>query len=207
MITERKAISAMFDDLQEEKRQLKSNYRHDLAQIEERQERLLERLERLDKIDRDEIDVESTITELMSLSEKLSDLIPHVPANVLIEKTAEKMAAASMEGNGPEILVENEEKSQSVIDLNEAPGIIPKPHKMKDILYAISDVLQDKQLTSREIEIELKERYGWEWSSFPVSFSNWRTKHPNIINKSGRNYSSAVNSKTSDENEKVPVLM
>lgn len=212
MITERKAIAAMFDDLQEEKRQLKTNYRHDLAQIESRQERLLERLERLDKLDRDEIDIESTITDLMSLTEKISGLIPDIPANVLLEKTAEKMAAASMEGNGPKILVEKKEEPEPVINLKEAPGISPKPSNMKDTLYAIADALQDKYLTAREIEEILKDKYGWEWASFTASFSNWRTKHPNIILQSGRSYTSALYNREKkqidhNESDKIAVLM
>lgn len=203
MITERKAIAAMFEDSQEEKRQLKANYRQDLAKIEEFQKGLLERLARLDKEDRDEIDIEGTVNELMSLSDKLCNLIPDIPANLLLEKTAEKMAAASLEGNGPEILIEeNKEESQPVIDLKEAPGIKPMPYSKKEILYVVSDFLEDKYLGIREIEDHLKNQYGWEWASFPASFSGWRMKYPNIINKKGNKYTSAIHNSEKKDDKK-----
>lgn len=197
MITERKAIEEMLEDLRAEKRQLKANYREDIGQIETRQERLLERLERLDKIDRADIDAESTINQLTNITDKLSGLIPDIPAHLLLEKTAEKMAAVSIE-DAPQILIEPKEEkaekedNQSVIKKDKKAGIIPRPHSMKDILLAISDILQDRHLSSKEIEQELKEKYRWEWGAFQTSLSNWRNKHPNIINKIGRKYSSAI---------------
>lgn len=194
MITERKAIEEMLEDLRSEKRTLKANYRDDISQIEARQERLLERLERLDKIDRADIDAESTINHLTTITDKLSGLIPDIPAHLLLEKTAEKMAAVNIE-DAPQILMEQKEEkeeTQSIIKKEKKVGIVPRPHSMKDILLAISDILQDRHLSSKEIEKELKEKYRWEWGAFQTSLSNWRNKHPNIINKIGRKYSSAI---------------
>ncbi|MEP9408587.1 hypothetical protein ABKP09_19910 [Peribacillus frigoritolerans] len=213
MITERKAIEEMLEDLRSEKRTLKANYRDDISQIEARQERLLERLERLDKIDRADIDAESTINELTKVADKLSDLIPHIPANILLEKTAEKMAAVNIE-DAPQIFIEDKEKeekeeNQSIIKKEKKVGkvgIVPRPHSMKEILLAISDLLQDRHLSSKEIEKELKDKYRWEWGAFQTSLSNWRNKHPNIINKVGRKYSSAIHSqktKPTENHDKV----
>lgn len=204
MITERKAIEEMLEDLRSEKRTLKANYRDDISQIEARQERLLERLERLDKIDRADIDAESTINVLSSITNKLSDLIPDIPAQLLLEKTAEKMAAASLvEEERPEILIEEKkEESQPVINLEEAPGIKPKPYSKKEILYVVSDFLQDKYLGIREIEDHLKNQYGWEWATFPASFSGWRNKYPNIINKEGLKYTSAIHNSEKKDDKK-----
>lgn len=201
MITERKAIEEMLEDLRSEKRTLKANYRDDISQIEARQERLLERLERLDKIDRADIDAESTINELTKVADKLSDLIPHIPANILLEKTAEKMAASKID-DVPQISMEQkEEEKPSVIKKEKKIGIVPRPNNMKEILLTIADMMQDRKLTSREIEAELKKKYKWEWGAFTTNLSTWRRECPNILIKDGRKYSSALHSQKTKSTE------
>lgn len=56
MELERKALESMFNDLQTEKRELKENYRLDLAEIENRQFQILDRFKRLDDWNREQIE-------------------------------------------------------------------------------------------------------------------------------------------------------
>lgn len=56
MELERKALESMFNDLQIEKKELKENYRKDLAEIENRQFQILDRFRRLDDWERDQVE-------------------------------------------------------------------------------------------------------------------------------------------------------
>jgi len=174
-------LTRLFEDLQEEKRQLKANYRQDKSDLEERQERILDRLERLDKEDKDLIDVEGVMVSLSDTANKLSGLIPDIPVDVLLEKTAEKMAELE-----PNILIPEEEPMKVI----EESGIKPRPWRSKEVMEFVTDLLIEhgQPMTSKEIEEQLKSRYGWEWKSFAASFSKWRKEYPNMIVKKGMKY-------------------
>lgn len=203
MITERKAIQEIFDDLQRERKELKANYRADLARIEERQELLLERLARLDNIEREAVDSESLLQEMQRIAGKMAECIPDIPADILLEKTAEKMAAASKEQDvNPPFIIKSDEKEQKnnqkikkeQENLSEAEKITKMPHgTIAEVIEAIEDILREagKPMRSREISEALWIRKGWEWGNFNAAFSGWRTKPQyntdNII-KLGRLY-------------------
>lgn len=203
-ITERKAIAIMFEDLQEEKRQLKQNYRNDITAIEARQDRLLEKLSRLDDIEREAIDAEGTLTQLCQITQDLAALIPQVPAGDVINAAAEKMAAAAHE-TGAQIFTDPNKKQYSNVNEQEtflniaaekrttipetAPGV-KKPYRVADVIEEIEIILKESKeyLTAREIETALKNKFGWEWNAFTTNFSGWRTQYPNSIVKHGRSY-------------------
>lgn len=179
MMTTRIMLSRMFEDLQEEKRQMKANYRQDITDLESRQERLLDRMERLDKEDKDLVDVEGVMSSLADTAKQLSELIPDIPVDVLLNKTAEKMAELE-----PNIIVEKEP------EIIKKDGIKPRFKQPKDVMEVIAEILSDydKPLKASEIEGELKTRYGWQWKAFGASLSKWRTDYPNIIQKNGIRY-------------------
>lgn len=183
MMTTRIMLSRMFEDLQEEKRQMKANYRQDITDLESRQERLLDRMERLDKEDKDLVDVEGIMVSLSDTANKLSDLIPDIPVDLLLNKTAEKMAELE-----PNIIVEEEP------EIIKEYGIKPRSKQPKDVMESITEILSEynRPLKASEIEEELKERYGWEWKAFGASLSKWRVDYPNMIQKNGIKYTTNI---------------
>lgn len=205
-ITERKALAMMFDDLQVEKRQLKKEYREDMAGIEKRIDYVLERLGRLDDLEREAIDAEGCLRDLAETAKKLGELIPSVPAADVINKAAADMAAAAKE-TGVEIKEDqnsqpanfstveqqkhfiNERDSQAKLkSFKTETGV--KPQSIKDTLEKIEQILKydGGLMNSREIEAQLKKMYGWEWNNFPVNFSGWRKEHSTHIKKIGQKY-------------------
>ena len=179
MITTRKMLERLFEDLQEEKRQMKANYRQDISDLESRQERLLDRMERLDHEDKDLVDVEGIMVNLSETANKLSELLPNVPMDLLLDKTAEKMAKLE-----PEIIQEPEKE----IKMAETSAV--KKGKPKDIMELIIEILEESKepLLAREIEDEIYNRKGWQWNHFTTSFSKWRNDYPNMVKAIGRRY-------------------
>lgn len=179
MMTTRIMLTRMFEDLLEEERQMKANYRQDKEDLTMRKERLLDRMERLDKEDKDLVDVEGVMVSLAETANKLSELIPDIPVDLLLNKTAEKMAELE-----PNIIVAEEP------EIIKECGIKPRAKHPKDVMEIIVEILTeyDKPLKASEIEEELKNRYSWEWKAFGASLSKWRTDYPNMIQKNGIKY-------------------
>jgi hypothetical protein len=205
-ITERKALAMMFDDLQTEKRQLKKEYREDMATIEKRIDHVLERLGRLDDLEREAIDAEGCLRDLAETAKKLGELIPQVSAADVINKAAAEMAAAATESGvqinedqnsqpakfstveQQEHFINERDSQEKLKTFNTETGV--KPQSIKDTLEKIEQILKydGGLMNSRQIEAQLKKMYGWEWKEFPVSFSGWRNEHSTHIKKIGRKY-------------------
>lgn len=194
MITERKAIQEMFDDLQRERKELKANYREDMARIEERQDRLLTRLERLDGIEREAVDPEGIIGQLTDVLEKIGDCIPDIPAGDLLNATAEKMAAAAVE-TGTQVYKSetkadkiNQERTEFLKEEAENKNI-PRPYRVEGVIAEIEKILSETPyISTRTIANKLKERFGWEWTNFPAIFYKYRNEYPNNIGKEKQSY-------------------
>lgn len=194
LLTERKAISIMFDDLQDEKRQLKQDYREALADIESRQERLLERLARLDNLEREAIDAEGLLQKMADTAQKMAELLPDIPAEHLINKTAEKMAEKAQESGlrveATQQAPTEKEAAEKKIESFKQASLIKRTQNVKEVMEKIEEILKEsgQPIKSRQIEKELFDRYGWQWNQFPSAFSGWRSKVPNKISKSGGYY-------------------
>lgn len=190
MFTERKALAMIFEDLAEEKRQLKANYRSDMADIDKRIQQVLDRVQRLDDIEREAVDVEGTLHQLAATTKELAALIPQVDVGDVIEAAAAKMVdVASME-NAAQIHASEPQPQDTQLPLEKMHGI-KRPTNPREVMEIIEGVIKSKPypLNVRDIERELKERYGWEWGAFSTSFSGWRSKIPNSIEKKGLYYS------------------
>lgn len=195
MITERKALQEIFDDLQREKKELKANYREDINRIEERQERLLNRLERLDGIEREAIDPEGLLNDLTGVIKTLGECIPNIPPQQLIDATAEKMAAVAIESGAQvyksELKADKNNQDIKEFLLEEAKNKnIPRPNRVEDVITEIEKILSERpHINAKAIEKELKKRFGWEWTKFPAIFYKYRHNYPNNIVKKGQSYS------------------
>lgn len=204
MITERKAIQEIFDDLQRERKELKANYREDLANLEKRQDDLLTRLERLDGIEREAIDPEGLLNKMAETMDKMAEYIPSIPAGDVLDATAEKLAAAAASQGENAPIIYSEITPKKVNQSNKKPSILDyataslqgsRPGSIDTIIDCIEAILIEKgRLTSGQIADELKSRFGWEWGSFGQSFSGWRMKpkYRDRITKKGLYYAAAL---------------
>ena len=196
LLTERKAITEIFANLQEEKRQLKQNYRNDLAQIESRENDLLNRLERLDAWEREAVDVEGVLQSMQETASKLAELIPAVPAADMIERAAQ-IVAKEAKKNGAQITSSNLVEARlpevtEAIEKEKEYFNYTKESKLSPMEYlqVIADVIRENggMITARQIQNELKRRYGWEWSNFTGRINYWRNQHAGIIERRGLSY-------------------
>ena len=185
MFTERKALAEMFADLQEEKRQLKANYRTDLAAIEHRMEQVLNRVQRLDDLEREAVDVEGTLHQLAATTKELSLLIPQVSAGQVIEAAAAKIAAEA-KGTGATV---HGQQAKTKPALDKTHGI-ERPQRAPEVLEEIEKVLEENgvPMRSKAIEMALFTKYGWKWADFGKVFSMWRNIHSSRIEKQGHTY-------------------
>lgn len=208
LMTERKALTIMFEETMDEKRALKRNYREDLQALESRQQLILDRLQRLDDFEREAVDVEGVLTKLNDSAKEIAALLPDVPAVDVVERAAQKMAEMAIENDSviTGSVSQEERKKKEMDDLirketMSAPGHRPQSKHVPEILDEIEKIMldYDRPMQVREIERELKERLGWEWKKFTGTFSLWRSKYPNRLIKRGRTY--FINNGTKEGNQ------
>lgn len=198
MITERKAIQEMFEDLQRERKELKANYREDLVRLEQRQDSLLTRLERLDGIEREAIDPEGLLQQMAATMDKMATYIPDIPAGALLDAAAEKMAAAAQQDDAPIIYSEKaapfiKEKPKTLLDYSKKHiSHNEMTYKIEDVIQEIENFLEKNGIsTSKELEQHLKDSFGWEWKAFSNNLNNWRKKYSQRIIREGYRYTLA----------------
>ena len=190
LMTERKAITVLLEQLIDEERDLKNYYRAEKSRIDNNKNDLLNRLERIDNLEREAIDTEGVLLSLVDTAKKLSELLPSVPADQMIQKAAEIMAQDAKE-NGAEITVSEPQEDNAAEKEQQESGKPYRAYNIKETMLEIQDIIKEKpdqRANVKYIENELKRRHGWEFTNFPQSFYRWRNQEPGIIKKIGRFY-------------------
>jgi outer membrane biosynthesis protein TonB len=212
LFTERRALETMFNNLEEEKRQKRAEYRTDIEIIEKRQFEMLDRLKRLDDLEREAVDGEQVLRQLAATTQQLKDLLPDVHVKDVIEKAAEKIAsnpeAAAAIDTTPEIdeRAERIQKAAQDQKLNSKPAPKPAEPKRKapymskqegaDILAEIL-IDANEPISAAQIAKELKARTGREFNNIHGAILRWMEQSELNIVKAGSKYSIEEN----DNNE------
>jgi hypothetical protein len=151
-------------------------------------------LQRLREIDERDMNAETSLDIVEHLTEavgKLSDVIPHIPVQAMIEHVVEKQDVASqvdpaMFNDKPEKTVieeaANEQKlntpvKQPLFSNEKAAGII------KEILMDFGD----NDVKAKKIENEFYKRTGKKYANFSAKLADAMDIYPNII-KAGKGY-------------------
>lgn len=209
LLTERKALMTIFEQLQQDKRELRSVYRADMEKIEQRENDILNRLERLDTVERESVDVEGVLTSLCETADNLSKLIPEVPIADIVEHAAailakdakekeititgsKQTAEAAQEEKEKEIQEAIQQEAGKVKLLHEEVDFDQDPFKRKPIekvmkaIYHIYKQSNKKVLNTNQILKKLKKDFNMQWRSDKM-FQQliWRMKkdYPKFIVK------------------------
>lgn len=199
MFTERKALERLFQEIQQEKQTIKEQYALELSSLREKEKQVLERLQTLDKTDREAVDIENVFKELIKATQSIKDLIPDIPLEWLLEKTASKMAeeatksGMTIEAPSKAQISQESEKGIRVLESEKnAAGAIVRRKKPKEVLETIEELILEhgnSPRTSKWMEEKLKERMGWEWKNFSMTLSGYRRSYSHRLIKQGRKYS------------------
>nr|DAL14522.1 MAG TPA_asm: hypothetical protein [Caudoviricetes sp.] len=197
--TERTALADLLQELKQERQDLRREYRERSAELDRKQQEIIQRLSQLDERDNERIDPQAIIESLNRTAQDLGALIPSVPIGDVIERTAAMLADKAKE-NGTEITYRDqqtaereqaEEKAAAARAADMQAGAGKMRADIPLVLEKIEEIIIEKgePLRPGQIEVELKERYGWHWRCFSTSFSQWRKSYPGA--HSITNYSKA----------------
>ena len=218
LMTERKAITLILEQLMDEERDLKNYYRAEKARIENQKNDLLNRLERLDNLEREAVDTEGILQSMAATADKLAELLPAVPAEDMIERAAQLVAAEAIESGAEikgseQIQAEKEEEKKDLVK-KEAAAIKPvRAAEIKDdtlpggqyLLEKIEEVIREsklKAMTAKDIKAALSKKYGWKMDKFNGSFGYVKKTFPDRLIKRGMFYSlkeAAASNKPKDQ--------
>ena len=204
LFTERKALEIMFSNLEDEKKQKRTEYRKDIEVIEERQMNILDRIQRLDNVEREAVDAEGLLREFSTITKELGSLIPQVSAKDVIEKAAEKIVSDPVSREQviiePEkdILRENISKAATMQMLNSKPASKPaSPPKKPKLRFSpeegikiLQEILKDSggELKLKTLSKRFTQRTGREYSDVAAVFRKWAEDSNGSIIKDGNTY-------------------
>ena len=218
LMTERKAITLILEQLMDEERDLKNYYRAEKSRIENQKNDLLNRLERLDNLEREAVDSEGILQSMAQTADKLAELLPPVPAADMIERAAQIVAKEAIESGAEikgsaQIEAEKEaEKTKMVIE--EAKAIKPLQQKEKKdielpggqyLKEKIVEVLKEsrtKTMSAKEIKKALHKKYGYKTDKFNASFAYVKKNWPDLLDKRGMFYTLRMTEKDKVAREK-----
>ncbi|MFP5116122.1 hypothetical protein ACSU64_27830 [Bacillaceae bacterium C204] len=178
MYTERQAIQ---DELHDNRRQVQ--------ELRERNADLLKRLREIDERDmKDEVSYDalnSLTTSLTEVIEKISDLIPFVPATAVIEHIANQMNEA-----GVEVTVENTETEPKTVvqeavkqaaqddKLHKKPAQYFSAERTASVIKDI--ILETGRIKTRDLEAEFYKRTGKKYVNFSEQIRKAMEQFPSI---------------------------
>ena len=204
LMTERKAITLILEQLMDEERDLKNYYRAEKARIENQKNDLLNRLERLDNLEREAVDSEGILQSMAQTADKLAELLPPVPAADMIERAAQIVAKEAIESGAEikgsaQVAAEKEEEKAAVFK-EEAEAIKPvRQAEKKDttlpagmyLLEKIVEIINEsktKAMSAKEIKAALGKKHGWKMDKFSNAFHYAKNTYPNVLKKQGMFY-------------------
>lgn len=202
MYTERQAIQ---DELHDNRRQVQ--------ELRERNADLLKRLREIDERDmKDEVSYDalnSLTTSLTEVIEKISDLIPFVPATAVIEHIANQMNEA-----GKEVIVENTETEPEKVvkEAVKQAAQEDKLHRQPTQYFSaertssmIKDIiLESGRIKTKDLEAEFYKRTGKKYVNFSEQIRKAMEQFPSI-ERVGRG---AYKIKSKKEDQKInPVFL
>lgn len=195
LLTERKAVTLLLEELITEERDLKNYYRSEKARIENQKADLLNRLERMDNLEREAIDTEGVLQSMAETADKLAQLIPTVPVDKMIERAAQLVATESMDSGAAITYVQEEtaQQEKAAAAVKKEMEYMPAKKNMlsMDYLEIIADIIRkspNQQANAKQLQKEMRKRYGWEFKNFTSRINYWRKNHPGIIERKGMNY-------------------
>jgi hypothetical protein len=206
LFTERRALETMFNNLEEEKRQKRAEYRTDIEIIEKRQFEMLDRLKRLDDLERESVDGEAILQQLAATTQQLKDLLPDVHVKDVIERIAERAekahpeAAAAIDMSEAQDLT-NERIQAAAKDqiLNSKPTPKPaakqqpkkQPYMTKEEgAQILQEILIDanEPMTATQVGKEIKKRTGRVFNNIHGAILRWIEQSELDIVKKGSKY-------------------
>jgi predicted nucleic-acid-binding protein len=168
MYTERRAIEDRIRDIRDERRRLSDEYYS-----------LLQRLREIDQRDMNESNLDIT-ERLTTTVEKLSEVIPHIPAEAMVQHVAKNFSPEMVATEEvKETVTENVEKAVQEKKV-QAPKVVPvSPERMASVIKTVIEK-HEGPMKAKDIEKRVQEETGKKFANFSEQLRKAREKFPSI---------------------------